>query len=97
MEKVLKVHELQSFIALYEEEIRKKKKEVDRLKKELFDEMDEKGENSLKHKGKIFVSRSERTTKSIDTKKMAQENPELAKKYERVKKSWVVNWRRPKK
>nr|WQM86802.1 hypothetical protein [Marseillevirus cajuinensis] len=97
MEKVSKVHELLGVIATYEQEIKKKKAEVSSLKKELFDEMDEKGENSLKHKGKIFVSRSERTTKSIDTKKMAQENPELAKKYERVKKSWVVNWRRPKK
>lgn len=96
MEKVLKVHELQSFIALYEEEIRKKKAEVDGLKKELFLEMDRKGKNSLSHEGKIIISRHERTTKSIDTKKMVQENTELAKRYERIKKTWVVNWKKPK-
>ncbi|BAU80275.1 hypothetical protein A9K97_gp076 [Tokyovirus A1] len=96
MESVKKIHELQDFIALYEQEIRKKKAEVDSLKKELFLEMGRKGKNSLTHEGKIFLSRSERTTKSVDTKKMIQENPELAKRYEKTRKSWVVNWRRPK-
>ncbi|ADB04130.1 hypothetical protein MAR_ORF364 [Marseillevirus marseillevirus] len=95
MEKVSKVRELLDFIELYQEEIRKKKAEILLLKNELFLEMDKKGKNSLSHEGKIFVSRSERTTKSVDSKKMILENPELAKRYEKSKKSWVVNWRRP--
>ena len=95
-QKVERVHRLQELLKERSEKIKRIKEEIEKTKAELFQELDEKGANSLKENGKVYFSSSEYSIKSVDTAKLLKENPELAKKYTNVKKSWRVNWKKPK-
>ncbi|AHA46112.1 hypothetical protein ISTM_214 [Insectomime virus] len=95
-QKVERVHRLQELLKERSEKIKRIKEEIEKTKAELFQELDEKGANSLKENGKVYFSRSEYSIKSVDTAKLLKENPELAKKYTVTKKSWRVNWKKPK-
>ncbi|ALX27490.1 hypothetical protein GMAR_ORF116 [Golden Marseillevirus] len=93
-EKVQKVHRLQEILKERNAKNKRIKEEIERIRLELFSQLDQLGENSLKEQGKIIFSRTKVNVKSVDTKRLIEENPELAKKYERVTKSWRVNWRK---
>lgn len=96
VEKVQKVHRLQDILKERTEKNKRIKEEIEKIKSELFQELDEQKTNSLKKDGRIFFSRSEYTIKSIDTTKLLEENPDIAKKYQVSKKAWRANWKRPK-
>ncbi|AEA07048.1 conserved hypothetical protein [Lausannevirus] len=96
MEKVAKVHRLQEILKERTEKNKRIKEEIEKIREELFRELDEKGTNSLKENGKIIFSRSQCTIKSVDTTRLLKENPDLAIKYQVSKKTWRANWKKSK-
>lgn len=94
MEKVHKAHRLQEILKERTEKNKRIKEEIEKIREELFRELDEKGTNILKENGKTIFSRSHCTVKSIDTSRLIKENPELAMKYQVSKKTWRANWKK---
>ncbi|AMQ10744.1 hypothetical protein [Brazilian marseillevirus] len=96
LQKVERVHRLQELLKERSEKVKRIKEEIEKTKLELFHELDEMHTNCFKENGKVYFSRTEYTTKSVDTTRLLKENPELAKKYTVTKKSWRANWKKPK-
>lgn len=86
--KVQRVHALKALIAPHLAEIEK-------IKADIFAEMDKKGVDVLTRKGVECVSRDDFESVTADAKSLEKEFPEIAALYVKHKHGKRVNWKNP--
>lgn len=88
LKKVQRVHELKELMAPYQAEIEK-------IKGEIFIEMDKRGVDVLTRKGVEIVSRDKVEGEDWDKKSIKDMFPEVVVQFVREKITYRVNWKNP--